>query len=72
MAKPFTVIFYIDGDHCVETFMEHVIAASSSEAFDLAVAQAKEVGRPWGLFDGDYLNATEIATFDGHLAQSAN
>lgn len=73
--KPYTVIFYIDADYAVETFVEHVMATSPSEAFDVAVAQAKEDGGTSSgrsLSSDSYDLATEIVTFDGHVAPSTN
>ena len=73
--KPYTVIFYIDAEYAVETFVEHVTAASPSEAFDVAVAQVKEDGGTTSgrsLSEDAYELATEIVTFDGHMAPSTN
>ena len=61
--KPYTVIFYVDGDYRVHTFVEHVMADSQSEAFDNAVRQAQEhveAGCDLGY-------ATEIVTYEEHL-----
>jgi hypothetical protein len=68
--KPYTVIFYIDGDYSVETFVQHVMANDAGHAFDVAVWQAKRDGGTSSgrtLPEWEYDNATEIATFDGHL-----
>lgn len=69
----FTVIFYIDADRAVETFAEHVTAADRVEAWELAVAQAKKnAGSSTGhdLSAQEWENATEIATFAGHLTEA--
>lgn len=71
--KPFTVIFYIDGEYSVETFVQRVHAESSIAAWDIAVKEAKKEGatssgRP--LHSYEWNDATEIVTFDGHIAYS--
>jgi hypothetical protein len=70
--KPYTVIFYIDADYGVHTFVEHVTAADSSDAWDKAVAQAKaeQGGSFGGIRSYEFDSCTEITTFDGHLAAS--
>lgn len=62
-AKPYTVIFYVDGDYAVHTFVEQVMAKDTSEAWRIAVKQADK-----GYLTGcDFDNATEIITLSGHL-----
>jgi hypothetical protein len=70
MAKPYTVIFYVDGDYHVETFVEHVTADNSHDAFRAATKQAREHGctsSGRGLPANAYHAATEIVTYAGHL-----
>lgn len=67
--QPFTVVFFVDGDHGVEYFSEEVLASSPTSAFDLAVEKAKKAGYSTtghGLREHEWENATEIATFSGH------
>lgn len=68
--RDFTVIFFVDSGHGVDSFVEHVSSASSSEAFDDAVAQALGCSGH-ALNEADFEHATEIATFDGHLQYAA-
>lgn len=67
--KPYTVIFYIDGDYSVHTFVEHVLANSSADAFDVAVEQAKDTYLD--IRSHEWENATGITTFDGHLEHAS-
>jgi hypothetical protein len=67
--KPFTVIFYIDGDKGVGTFTEKVMAANASEAWDVAVKQAKDEEH-YLIRSYEFEHATEIVTFDGHIEPS--
>lgn len=65
----YTVTFFIDGDRSVEYFSEQVVAANSSEAWDLAVEQAAESGcssSGYSLDEDDFAKATEISTMRGH------
>lgn len=62
--KQFTVIFYVDGEDQVETFIERVTCPGSEHSFDLAVQQAKEGGHM--IRDHEFENATEIVTLAGH------
>jgi hypothetical protein len=67
--KPFTVIFYIDGDRAMETFVEKVEATDASDAWDKAIAAAKDSGGTssgYSLGSWEWENATEIITLDGH------
>ncbi len=67
--KPYTVIFYVDGDRAVETFVERVMAQNSARAWDAAVRAAKKDGGTtsgYSLDDHEWENATEIVTFSGH------
>lgn len=59
--RPYTVIFYVDGDYSVQTYVEHVHADSAALAWDKAVEAARDRGI------GRYLeHATEIITLLGH------
>lgn len=72
--RDFTVIFYVDGNHGVETYVEHVSVPSKMEAFNAAVAQAIGGGTSssgYSLDEDEFEHATEIATFDGHLRDAA-
>lgn len=68
--KPYTVIFYIDGDYGVDTFVQRVYASDHIAAFENALVEAQESG---GSSSGRSIpshaweHATEIATFAGHL-----
>lgn len=67
-TNPYTVIFYVDGDYAVETFVERVKAANPSAAFDAAVQQAighRRTSTGRSLSESDYKAATEIAIFEG-------
>lgn len=66
----FTVAFFVDGNHGVETFVEHVKAPKAGDAFDKAVAKVKR-SEAYMCGSYEFENATEIATFDGHLEQSS-
>lgn len=69
MKKPYTVIFYIDGDRAMETFVERVRAYTSDGAFVAAVKQAKDSGcssSGYSIADWEWDNATEIVTFKGY------
>lgn len=69
MPKPFTVIFFIDADKAVETFVEHVTAPNGSEAWEIAKKQALDSGcssSGYSLDADDFEHATEIITLDGH------
>lgn len=69
--KPYTVIFYIDGDYAVQTFVEHVTASDAGAAWNVAVDQAKAEQRGWGgIASREFDNATEITTLDGHVEAS--
>lgn len=61
----YTVLFYVDGDHAVETFAEHV-TGSYADAFDKAVAKVKRGGGHM-CSAREFANATEIVTYSGHL-----
>jgi len=54
--KPYTVIFYEDGEYTVHTYVSYVEAEDAESAFDEAVKE-----------EGAGPNATEIITFDGHI-----
>lgn len=59
-GKAYTVVFYVDGDSNVETYVEEVFAPDAGQAWENALRKAKRR-------EGDRLdNATEIATFHGH------
>lgn len=67
--RPFTVIFYLDGDRAMETFVEKVEANDAADAWDVAVQQAKDSGcssSGYSIGDWEWENATEIITLDGH------
>ncbi len=67
--QPYTVVFYVDGDYGVETFVEEVMAKEVGTAFEKAVKKArKDGGTSSGrsLSRNDWDNATEISTFHGH------
>ena len=67
--KPFTVIFYIDVDRSMETFVEKVTAKNGSDAWDKAVKQARDSGctsSGYSLGSWEWEGATEIITLDGH------
>lgn len=69
--SPYTVIFYVDGDYAVETFVERVKAANPSSAFDAAVQQAidhRRTSTGRSLSESDYKDAIEIAIFEGNPA----
>lgn len=75
MKKPYTVIFYIDGDRAMETFVERVRAYNASEAFEAAVEQAKGSGLSssgYPIPDWEWENATEIITFKGYPDAAAD
>lgn len=55
--KPYTVIFYEDGDYAVRTYVTYVEAEDAEAAFDEAVKE-----------EGAGPNATEIITLDGHVS----
>ena len=62
--KPYTVIFYVDGEDQVETFIERVTCEEAGDAWDLAVEQARDGGHV--IRDDEFMNATEIVTLAGH------
>lgn len=64
----YTVVFYVDHDHGVETFVEHVTCAYG-DAFEKAVAKVRRNGAHECRRD-ELNNATEISTFPGHLEQA--
>jgi hypothetical protein len=71
---PFTVIFFVDGDHGVESFVQQVQALRSGDAFELAVEAAQEIGAADSgrtLSDSEWGAATEIITFNGHLESAS-
>lgn len=71
--RRFTVLFFVDTEHAVETFCEHVRADTSGEAFEKAKAKARRGGYSnsgHGVGAHEWENATEIATFDGWQEQS--
>lgn len=66
---PYTVVFLVDADRSVETFVQEVDAADRAEAFDLAVAKARANGGTSSgrsLRDHEWAAATEISVFAGH------
>lgn len=69
MKKPYTVIFYIDGDRAMETFTEKVEAENVSDAWTAAIKQAKDSGcssSGYSIGSWEWENATEIITLNGH------
>lgn len=68
-GDPFTVVFHIDGDYGVETFVQEVFAHDPSSAYDLGVEKAEEDGGTSSgrtLTSTDWDNASEIGVFVGH------
>ena len=68
-GTPYTVVFYIDGDRHVETFVQEVFAENPRDAWGKAVQQAREDGGTssgHSLCDEEYGRATEITTLIGH------
>ena len=71
--RPYTVIFYIDTDKAVETFVEKVMANDASHAWDVAIWQARESGcssSGHSIGDWEWDSATEIVTFEGHPTEA--
>ena len=67
--RPFTVVFFIDGDYSVETFVQEVFAKDAASAYDLGVEKAEEDGGTSSgrtLSSTDWESASEIGVFVGH------
>lgn len=66
---PYTVVFFIDSDYGVETFVQEVFAKDVSTAWRKGVKQARKDGGTMSgrtLFRNDWDKATEIGVFRGH------
>jgi len=68
--KPYTVIFFIDGDYAVEHFVERVWASSPGAAFDNALVEAQE--KYSHVPSHSWRDATEVATFAGHVENATD
>jgi len=67
--RPFTVVFFIDGDYGVETFVQEVFATDAGSAYELGVQKAEQDGGTTSgrtLSSTDWENASEIGVFVGH------
>jgi hypothetical protein len=67
--RPYTVVFHVDGDYGVETFVQEVVATGPGTAYDLGVEKAREDGGTSSgrtLSSSDWDNASEIGVFVGH------
>ena len=64
-----TVIFYIDADKAVETFVEEVTVKNISDALAAGVKSARASGSSSSghqVAEYEWANATEIAILEGH------
>lgn len=67
--KPYTVVGFVDGEYAVHPFSRHVMAHSVADAWDEAVAKLREEGQ---IRSYELDNATEIATFGGHIENATD
>lgn len=67
VKRPWTVVFYVD-DRFVETFVQRVMAVDEGAAWEAAIRKARrDGGSSSGHGVSSFANATEIATFPGHV-----
>jgi hypothetical protein len=67
--RPFTVVFYVDGDYGVEAFAREVVAKNTTDAYEFAVQAAKDDGGTSSgrtLSESEWQNVTEIDVYLGH------